>query len=93
MDGAAVHKEDGAAVHKEDGGGGKVAEMDSQIHSSFFPQPIHKYTCVHMYPHNLSYICPLLRSNKDKEGRRSEPRENRHRVKAGDVLRCQDRRG
>lgn len=53
---------------------------------------MHEYT--HAHTHIPSYICPLLRSYKDKEGwregiRAMRKQAQRNRVETGDVLRCQ----
>lgn len=63
--------------------------------------PIHKYTNTHICTDTHippSYMCPGLRSNKDKKGRWEGIRAigkqtQRNKVKAGEVLKCQDRRG
>lgn len=52
------------------------------------PKPMHEYT--HAHTHIPSYICPLLRSYKDKEGIRAMGKQaQRNRVETRDVLRCQ----
>ena len=49
--------------------GWKVTETDGHVHSSSSsPTLCTKHT--HARAHTPSYICPLLRSHKDKEGRR-----------------------
>lgn len=65
--------------------------MDSHVHSSSSP-PAHAR--IHTHTHIPSYICPLLRSYKDKEGRREGIRAigkqaQRNREGIRDVLRCQ----